>query len=239
MTPPASTAVTVEQFLVHTSPRTKKNTLEKIIARENVQNAFIFCNRKRDVDLLARWLKEKGHGAYPMHGDMAQSARTETLRKFKAGEITLLVCSDVAARGIDVLGVSHVFNYDVPANPDDYVHRIGRTGRAGMAGHAWTLVTAAEGKQADAVQRRIRKEIPVVDIEGAGRPEEEKAGKQAGRKAQAIKSAMHRRQESKIPAKTKSPPGLWIGLRITRGTSGSEKKFRLFSMQEADDRRCG
>lgn len=166
VSPPATTAVTVEQFLVSTSPRTKNATLEKILKKENVQNAFIFCNRKRDVDSLSKYLKSKGLNASPLHGDMAQSARTETLDKFKSGAITLLVCSDVAARGIDVSGTSHVFNYDVPVNPDDYVHRIGRTGRAGKTGRAWMLATANEEKQLDAVKKRIGKNIEIVNLGG-------------------------------------------------------------------------
>lgn len=164
VTPPASAAVTVEQFLVRMAPRGKNAALAKILEREDVRNAFIFCNRKRDVDTLAKWLKGKGYDAFPLHGDMAQAVRTKTLEQFKAGEITLLVCSDVAARGIDVQGVSHVFNYDVPINPDDYVHRIGRTGRAGLTGHAWTLAADSEDKQLDAVQKRIREKIQVVSI---------------------------------------------------------------------------
>ncbi|MCB1784424.1 MAG: DEAD/DEAH box helicase [Alphaproteobacteria bacterium] len=197
--PPASTAVTVEQFLVHTSPRDKNNILAQIIEQENVQNAFIFCNRKRDVDALGKWLKSKGYHARVMHGDMVQSARTETLEQFKAGEITLLVCSDVAARGIDVQGLSHVFNYDIPFNPDDYVHRIGRTGRAGMKGRAWMLATKGEEKQLDAVQKRIKQEIAVVKIGASlatSKPDEDK------------KSPRFKSEGKALPAtkKSKSPP---------------------------------
>ncbi len=164
VSPPASTAITVEQFQVNVSPRAKNSVLEKIIKQEKVSTAFIFCNRKRDVDSLSKWLQDKGHNARPLHGDMAQAARTKTLEEFKAGDIPLLVCSDVAARGIDVTAVSHVFNYDVPVGPDDYVHRIGRTGRAGETGRAWMLVTKYDDKQLDAVIKRIGKEIEIVDV---------------------------------------------------------------------------
>ncbi len=164
VSPPASTAITVEQFQVNVSPRAKNSVLEKIIRQEKVSTAFIFCNRKRDVDSLSKWLQDKGHNARPLHGDMAQAARTKTLEEFKAGDIPLLVCSDVAARGIDVTAVSHVFNYDVPVGPDDYVHRIGRTGRAGETGRAWMLVTKYDDKQLDAVIKRIGKEIEIVDV---------------------------------------------------------------------------
>ncbi|MGH1375949.1 MAG: DEAD/DEAH box helicase [Alphaproteobacteria bacterium] len=166
VSPPASTATTVEQFMVNTHPKRKKDVLNAIITKEKVDNAFIFCNRKRDIDGLSDWLTRKGYKARPLHGDMAQAARMETLDLYKKGEITLLVCSDVAGRGIDVEGVSHVFNYDVPLNPDDYVHRIGRTGRAGQTGRAWMLVTHFEDKQIKAVVKRIGKDIEVVAIDG-------------------------------------------------------------------------
>ena len=164
VTPSASAAETVEQFYVKTTPRSKNATLEAIIKQEKVKNAFIFCNRKRDVDALSTWLKRRGHSAQAMHGDLAQSKRTETLDKFKNGEITLLVCSDVAARGIDVDNVSHVFNYNVPLNPDDYVHRIGRTGRAGQKGRAWMLVTKGDDKQLAAIEKRTGQSIPDAQI---------------------------------------------------------------------------
>lgn len=166
VSPPASTATTVEQFQVNTHPKGKNAVLEKLIKQENVETAFIFCNRKRDVDSLDKWLRGKGYKSRCLHGDMAQAARTKTLEEFKAGEIPLLVCSDVAARGIDVTAVSHVFNYDVPVGPDDYVHRIGRTGRAGQTGRAWMLVTKYDDKQLDAVIKRIGKEIEVIELEG-------------------------------------------------------------------------
>jgi superfamily II DNA/RNA helicase len=181
VTPPASAAVTVEQFLINTTRRGKNATLEAIIAQENVQNAFIFCNRKRDVDTLSQYLKAKGYSARPLHGDMAQSDRNKTLQAFKDGEIRLLICSDVAARGIDIDAVSHVFNYDVPLNPDDYVHRIGRTGRAGMKGRAWMLAVAEDDKLLAGVQKRITKDIPVVVIgaqESPQKPQETKSKQQ-------------------------------------------------------------
>ncbi|PCI98421.1 MAG: DNA helicase [Alphaproteobacteria bacterium] len=166
VSPPASTAVTVQQFRVNVSPKGKNAILEKIIKQEKVKTAFIFCNRKRDVDALSKWLQGRGHDARPLHGDMAQVSRTKTLEEFKAGKIPLLVCSDVAARGIDVASVSHVFNYDVPGAPDDYVHRVGRTGRAGETGRAWMLVTKYDDKQLNAVIKRIGKEIEIVDMGG-------------------------------------------------------------------------
>lgn len=164
VSPLASTAVTVEQFLVHTTNKRKNDVLFEIMKQEKIQNAFIFCNRKRDVDSLCKWLKLKNLNVRALHGDMSQPARTETLEKFKSGEVSILVCSDVAGRGIDVQGVSHVMNYDVPNNPDDYVHRIGRTGRAGLKGRAWMLATELETKQVQAIEKTIKKTIETVVI---------------------------------------------------------------------------
>lgn len=163
--PPATTAKNVEQFIVKTSQRNKNNVIRTIIQREDIKNAFVFCNRKRDVDSLAKWLSNKGYNAKAMHGDMDQKTRTQTLEEFKNNEIRFLVCSDVAGRGIDVSDLSHVLNYDVPFNADDYVHRIGRTGRAGQSGRAWMLVTDRDDKFLDAVEKKIKKTIEVVELE--------------------------------------------------------------------------
>lgn len=165
---PATASANVEQFLVWTSRRQKRETLLKVIQSEDVKNAFVFCNRKRDIGDLTSWLKSKGYKVGQMHGDMDQKTRTETLKAFKDDEITLLVCSDVAARGLDVAGLSHVFNYDVPFNSDDYVHRIGRTGRAGLDGRAWSLASKGDDEKfVDAIEKLIKKPIPVAKI-GAG-----------------------------------------------------------------------
>jgi superfamily II DNA/RNA helicase len=163
--PPASPAETVEHKLMKVSPSRKKFALQDIIERENVKNAYVFCNRKRDIDTLVSWLKQKGFSAAGLHGDMVQSKRTETLQAFKDGKIVLLICSDVAARGIDVSGVSHVFNYDVPMHADDYIHRIGRTGRAGQSGKAWTLATEEDNEHVEAIAKLIGKPIPVEEGE--------------------------------------------------------------------------
>ncbi|MGE4313525.1 MAG: DEAD/DEAH box helicase [Pseudobdellovibrionaceae bacterium] len=163
--PPASPAKTVTQNLVWTTSRGKEAVLCELLDRENVKNAFIFCNRKKEVDMLARSLKKKGYNAAPMHGDLAQKLRNETLDGFKSGEVTLLICSDVAARGLDVDAVSHVFNYDVPYHPDDYVHRIGRTGRAGKSGAAWMLATEDDQKYIAAIEANTGIKVPVVKLE--------------------------------------------------------------------------
>ncbi len=163
--PAASPAENVEQFLVECSFKEKNNILHHLLEKENVQTAFIFLNRKKDVDEVAKWLKAKGYKAGAMHGDMAQVTRTETLQRFKDDEIKLLVCSDVAGRGIDVKGVSHVFNYDVPMSADDYVHRIGRTGRAGEKGRAWMFATPRDEKFMAAIQKLIKKKFDVTAID--------------------------------------------------------------------------
>ncbi|MGK7653357.1 DEAD/DEAH box helicase [Roseovarius sp. B08] len=130
---------------------------------EKLTNAIIFCNRKTDVDIVAKSLKKYAYDAAPIHGDLDQSQRTRTLDGFRAGSLRILVASDVAARGLDVPSVSHVFNYDVPGHPEDYVHRIGRTGRAGRAGKAITLCNPRDEKALAAVENLIQKEIPKLD----------------------------------------------------------------------------
>lgn len=158
--PPASPAEMVIQSLVWLDAANKREALRQIIEREKVRNALIFCNRKRDVDILYRSLKKHGFNVAALHGDMAQEVRTETLERFRGGEIRLLVCSDVAARGLDIQFLSHVFNFDVPHHAEDYVHRIGRTGRAGRIGRAITLATPAESNAVAAIERLIKRNIP-------------------------------------------------------------------------------
>src|SRR5260370_1080019 len=139
VSPSASPAELVEQSLVVVAPEQKREALRALIGSEAVKNALIFCNRKRDVAILQRSLSRHGFDAAALHGDMSQPKRTETLERFKAGEIRLLVASDVAARGLDIQGLSHVFCFDVPYHAEDYVHRIGRTGRAGPPGRPFML----------------------------------------------------------------------------------------------------
>ncbi|WP_375451018.1 DEAD/DEAH box helicase [uncultured Devosia sp.] len=157
-----STAETIEQWAVKvgSKPEDKRASLRDLIkAADNLTNAIIFCNRKRDVATLARSLERHGFSAGGLHGDMDQKSRTETLDAFKNDRLTLLVASDVAARGLDIPAVSHVFNFDVPVHAEDYVHRIGRTGRAGRSGVAYTLVGPADGKHLDAIIKLIQRDI--------------------------------------------------------------------------------
>ncbi len=143
----------------------KRKLLRALIEEEGDKctNAIIFCNRKTDVDIVAKSLKKYGYDAAPIHGDLDQSQRTRTLDGFRDGSLRILVASDVAARGLDVPSVSHVFNYDVPGHAEDYVHRIGRTGRAGRDGTALTICTPRDEKALDAVERLVQKEIPRRD----------------------------------------------------------------------------
>ncbi len=162
------TAQTIDQKLlkVGSKPSEKRSALRDQIKKElNLNNAIVFCNRKRDVATLLRSMKRHEYNAGALHGDMDQKSRMETLAKFKSGEIKILIASDVAARGLDIPSVSHVFNYDVPVHAEDYVHRIGRTGRAGRSGKAITLLTTADSKHLDAIEDLINKKIKFIDSE--------------------------------------------------------------------------
>src|SRR5262245_10293216 len=179
--PPASPAALVTQGLAVVDEMQKREALRRLIRTEQVKNALIFCNRKRDVDILFKSLHRHGFNAAAIHGDLAQAKRTETLERFKQGEITLLVASDVAARGLDVVGMSHVFNFDVPIHAEDYVHRIGRTGRAGREGRAFTLATPYDGKFVEAIVKLIGREIPRIEIEGMAQLPFEEGRRRGGR----------------------------------------------------------
>ncbi len=163
---PASVATTIVAGLTIVDDLDKREALRRLIRSEEVQNALIFCNRKRDVDILYKSLKRHNFSVGSLHGDMSQPERFATLGKFKANEIRLLVCSDVAARGLDIGGLSHVFNFDVPIHAEDYVHRIGRTGRAGMIGHAYTLATPEDRGFVEAIEKLVGAEIARIMVEG-------------------------------------------------------------------------
>ncbi|MCH2549461.1 MAG: DEAD/DEAH box helicase [Alphaproteobacteria bacterium] len=151
----AAETVTQKLYIIDGGKLEKQNTLLHLIKKENVKNAIVFCNRKRDVRTVDQALRKNGLNAQALHGDLPQSVRTGTLEKFRLGKINVLVASDVAARGLDIDEMSHVFNYDVPTNADDYIHRIGRTGRAGKEGHAITLVTSDDEKYVQQIEQNI------------------------------------------------------------------------------------
>jgi len=165
----ATASETITQEVVMMTPsrrdraaKEKRELLRELITGEGeaCSNAIVFCNRKVDVDIVAKSLKKHGFNASPIHGDLDQSQRTKTLDAFRGGELRLLVASDVAARGLDIPAVSHVFNYDVPSHPEDYIHRIGRTGRAGREGKAVMISAPVDAKNLAGIERLIDKEIP-------------------------------------------------------------------------------
>jgi superfamily II DNA/RNA helicase len=147
--------------------RRKKQVLTDRLKGNDVRTAIVFCNRKTTVRELAQSLKRAGLNASEIHGDMEQPERIRELERFKAGDINILVASDVAARGLDIKDVSHVFNYDVPWHPDDYIHRIGRTGRAGKTGMAITLATAADAEAIEAIEKLTGAQIRPVEAPAA------------------------------------------------------------------------
>ena len=164
---PSSTAETITQMLVKVphEQKAKREALRQLLRTQtNVKNGIIFANRKTTVALLEKSLAVHGFNVGALHGDMDQSARLKTLAGFRNNEITYLIASDVAARGLDIPEVSHVYNFDVPTHAEDYVHRIGRTGRAGREGAAFTLVTKEEAKQWKAIEQLIKKEVPFFEL---------------------------------------------------------------------------
>src|SRR5471032_2311052 len=165
---PATTADNIAQHIVRipsADPGTKRLALRTLVGAANVKNGIVFCNRKSEVDVVAKSLKKHGFDASPIHGDLDQSMRTRTLEAFRSGELKLLVASDVAARGLDIPDVSHIFNYDVPHHADDYVHRIGRTGRAGKSGQTFMIITPADSRNLDKVLKLIGQAPEEIKLE--------------------------------------------------------------------------
>ena len=164
---PATANTNIAQHKVMVQPRKKRDVLRHLLRTDDVSTAMIFCNRKTAVRELNQSLRRHGFASSEIHGDMDQPARIAELDRFKAGDVNILVCSDVAARGLDIKGVSHVFNFDTPWHPDDYVHRIGRTGRAGASGRAFTFVTEADAEAIDGVEKLTGMKIPVFTVDVA------------------------------------------------------------------------
>ncbi len=214
----ATTSETIEQGVCMVTPsrkdrgpKEKRDTLRALIEAEGdtLTNAIVFCNRKRDVDIVAKSLKKHGLDAAPIHGDLDQSLRTRILTSFRDGELKLLIASDVAARGLDIPSVSHVFNFDVPIHSEDYVHRIGRTGRAGREGKAITLAMPFEEKYLAAIEDLVKKPIPRIDNPRSGKAAEQPARAAetpdaAGEKPKRERRSRNRkpRTQDKVPAET-------------------------------------
>ena len=189
VTPSATVATSIDQSALVVKPRgtntafkDKRELLRKVIREREgeLKNAIIFCNRKTDVDILYKSMAKHGFDCAAIHGDLDQSVRTRTMSEFKDGSIRFLIASDVAARGLDIPDVSHVFNFDVPHNAEDYVHRIGRTGRAGRTGIAITISVPKDDRYISAIERLIGLEIPLTS-ETLAEPESRARGRRAGR----------------------------------------------------------
>jgi superfamily II DNA/RNA helicase len=190
---PATTVATTTQLLIRTGrePHDKRDTLRRLIRScEGFKNAIVFCNRKREVAQLHRSLVRHGFSAVALHGDMDQPARTAALDQFRKGEVALLIASDVAARGLDIPAVSHVFNFDVPHHADDYVHRIGRTGRAGRSGTAITVVAPGDQKNVAAIEKLIGQSIPWM----GGEP---RAGDEPASASEPSRNGRHGREQGR------------------------------------------
>ena len=216
---PATANALIEQRLVRVDARKKKDALVALLRGEEVTNAIVFCNRKTTVRDLTTSLKRSGFAAGPIHGDMEQPERLRELDRFKTGEINILVASDVAARGLDIKGVSHVYNFDVPWQPDDYIHRIGRTGRAGATGISVTLATREDADQLAAIEKMLG--AAIIPFEGsasaaevdAPREEKERPAKRerkpreapAAKEEQAPAPREERPKEERAPRSRKQP----------------------------------
>jgi len=200
---PATANTSIEQALVPVSARGKRAKLEELLRVADVRTAIIFSNRKTTVRELAQSLRRDGFAASQIHGDMEQPERLRELERFKEGEINILVASDVAARGLDIKGVSHVFNYDVPWHPDDYIHRIGRTGRAGASGKAFTLATPDDAEAVENIEKLTGLKIPRLGgAPDADEPRAAEAGEKGDRRKRGRAKGEPRKEE---PAR-KEPP---------------------------------
>ncbi len=198
---PASSNLNIAQHKVPVSSRGKREALRHLLKTDNVTTAIVFCNRKTTVRELAKSLKQSGFSAGEIHGDMDQSSRIAELDRFKAGTINILVASDVAARGLDVKGVSHVFNFDTPWHPDDYVHRIGRTGRAGATGRAFTLITPEDAEAIDNVEKLTGGKIPIYDLDSGVAAEAPSAEPRAEREAKPRREREERKPRAEKPVR--------------------------------------
>src|SRR5262245_27405152 len=230
---PATAAATIDQRVVPLpggDPRTRRAALRAVMGAEGVKNGIVFCNRKTDVDVVAQSLKRHGFNAAPIHGDLDQSLRTKTLDRFRTGDLQFLVASDVAARGLDIPDVSHVFNYEPPRSPEDYVHRIGRTGRAGRQGASLTLIGPHDRRSLEAIEKLTGKKIEKAEI--AGVPEaalgdpRDSGGR--GRRAEELKREHTRRLSEKKQRYMKRDP--------ERGEAPTEPVKRNEAKQRSEPR---
>jgi superfamily II DNA/RNA helicase len=188
---PATANTSIDQSLIEVAPKGKRKLIVDLLDNEGVETAIIFCNRKTEVRDLCESLRKDGFDAGQIHGDMDQSSRLAELDRFKSGEINILCASDVAARGLDIKGVSHVINYDIPWHPDDYIHRIGRTGRAGATGVAITFITRSDAEHVESIEKLTGMKIPVRkerQAKGGGKSADKPAAKAAPAKPDQAKA---------------------------------------------------
>ena len=206
---PATTNTNIVQHKVAVTTRKKREVLRHLLRNDDVSTAIIFANRKTTVRELAKSLKRHGFAAGEIHGDMDQPARLAELQRFKDGSINILVASDVAARGLDVKGVSHVFNFDTPWHPDDYVHRIGRTGRGGASGRAFTFVAPEDAEAIDNVEKLTGGKIPVYQMpaeEAAPAPAREEKPRREKRERSPVREERAPVREERVAVREDSTP---------------------------------
>ncbi len=203
---PASSNLNIVQHKVAVTSRDKREVLRQLLRTDNVTTAIVFCNRKTTVRELAKSLQQSGFSAGEIHGDMEQPARIAELDRFKAGKINILCASDVAARGLDIKGVSHIFNFDTPWHPDDYVHRIGRTGRAGAKGRAFTFVTPEDAEAIDNVEKLTGGKIPVYELDGAPPEDRPARDERPARAARPARTPRKPRDEQPVEAREARQP---------------------------------
>lgn len=202
----ALTVDLVKQGYVTVEPWDKRRMLAHLLTHEEPALTIVFCRMKRTVDSVVRYLERKEIPAHAIHGDLSQSKRNNVMSKFRSGDLAVLVASDLASRGIDVEGITHVVNYDLPEDPDIYVHRIGRTARAGRNGHAWSLVTPAQGSLLTEIEMLVNAEIPKMDypdFEPRERPEDWKDEPTGGRPTYEVKGV---KKEAKNRFAEEAPP---------------------------------
>ena len=211
--PPATTATNITQHIARipvSDTKAKRMALRALVGMAHVKNGIVFCNRKTEVDIVAKSLRAHGFDAAAIHGDLDQSMRTKTLDAFRKGELRLLVASDVAARGLDIPDVSHVFNFDVPHHAEDYVHRIGRTGRAGKLGETYMIVTPADSRGFDKVSKLIGQTLDEVklDLDWSAAASDERGGsRDSGRREERSgRGGRGPRREGRGPSSRSSEP---------------------------------
>ena len=224
----ATANVNIAQFKVEISPRKKKQALIYLLEADDVQTAIVFANRKTTVRELNNDLRRAGFRSGEIHGDMDQSSRIAQLDLFKKGEINILVASDVAARGLDIKGVSHIFNYDTPWHPDDYIHRIGRTGRAGAKGRAITLVTPADAEALENVEKLTGIKVPDFDWSSV-------AGEPSAKAEPQEKSPPAEKPRGAKPAKAEGEEKPQRSRRRKAEEPGGEEKPRRSRHRKADE----